>query len=284
MLIDEMVSFCNDEYKNQSCSNCTGKCNSCKENCKECLDDLHFHTNKIRDDYDCEHLLNYYVCRYSYKYCSEIMYALESIDLSAYPFFHILSLGCGGACDLMAFDAMNTNKTISYIGFDKNKYWQKIHNEIIEKSPTYKVQFFREIDVLNNLTDCNIRGTNVLVIEYLISFFYSKIGDEGVKRWFGELVKTIISQKSDESPLLVIINDVDSCYTGRDTFPFLKTEIEKLGMTVNYEFRRRFKDNQYYENSIQYPSKANKFTLPSFADDYCVAIKCESSQLILEVI
>lgn len=59
------------------------------------------------------------MCRYTYKYFSEMIYGLKQIELSEYPFFHILSLGCGGVPDLMAFQYMNYNKKISYVGLDK---------------------------------------------------------------------------------------------------------------------------------------------------------------------
>lgn len=285
VLIDEIVNYCNKEYINCSCLNCTGKNHSCAKNCKDCLDDLHYHKNCIRDDYDCERMLDYYVCRYSYKYCSEIMYALETLDLSGYPYFHILSLGCGGASDLMAFESMNFSQPISYVGIDKNPCWEKIHKEIEHHSTAGKVQFFRDVDVLNNYEKYAFHGTNVLIIEYLISFFYSKAGENGVKKWFDELVRNVISQKTDESPLLVIINDADSINTGRDVFPYLRTAIENSGMTVSFESKRRFKDHQYYKGSIKYPTKTNKFNLPLFVtDSYCPAVTCESAQLILEVI
>lgn len=106
MLIDKMVCFCHRELQSTQCEDCQNS-GLCGENCKNCLDDLHYYTNHIRNDYDCERLLDFYVCRYSHKYCSETIYALENVDLSDYPYFHILSLGCGGAADLMAFDCMN---------------------------------------------------------------------------------------------------------------------------------------------------------------------------------
>ena len=106
MLIYDLVSFCDEEYKKSDCFPCTAKTiceGNCGEHCKECLDDIHYHVHQYRDEYDCERLLDYYVCRYSYKYCSEMIYALRQMDLSSYPYFHILSLGCGGAPDVMAF-------------------------------------------------------------------------------------------------------------------------------------------------------------------------------------
>lgn len=86
---------------------------------------------------------------------------------------------------------------------------------------------------------------------------------------------------------MIIINDADSIYTGRDTFSLFIEEIEKVGLTVSSEFRRRFKEHNYYEGSIRYRSNQNIFEseIPSrFVHDYCVAKYCESAQLILEVI
>ena len=102
-LLEKMIEYCDQMYSNYQCDECTG--HNCTNKCKDCLDGIHFHTNRIRRSYDCEKLLYYYLCRYSYKYCSEIIYALEKIDPSRYPFFNILSLGCGGAADLMALSS-----------------------------------------------------------------------------------------------------------------------------------------------------------------------------------
>ena len=76
MLIDELVSFCDEEYQNSECFPCSAKVmceRECGYNCKDCLDDIHFHHHTYRDEYNCERLLDYYICRYSYKYCYEII-------------------------------------------------------------------------------------------------------------------------------------------------------------------------------------------------------------------
>ena len=76
MLIDDLVEYCDEQYQSGECGACTGKdrcVNECDGNCKLCLDDIHFYEQQRRTQYDCERLLYYYVCRYSYKYCSEII-------------------------------------------------------------------------------------------------------------------------------------------------------------------------------------------------------------------
>lgn len=54
-----------------------------------------------------------------------MIYALRQLDLAQYPYFHILSLGCGGAPDLMAFEYMDYEQQISYYGVDKNPIGKK---------------------------------------------------------------------------------------------------------------------------------------------------------------
>lgn len=283
MLIDDVVDFCDYEYHNHVCGSCNRE-HLCRHDCKACLDDLHYHTNRIRSDYSCEHLLDYYECRYSHKYCSEMIYALSNVDLSVYPRFNILSLGCGGAPDLMAFDYLNPGQIINYRGIDINTHWAKIHDFISENFDKGSVKFFRDVDVLVFFNDNTIERCNVICIEYLISFFYSRVGIRGVRRWFRQLAEQIVAYKPADSPMLIIINDVDSINTGRDAFPILREEIENIGLEVTSEYRCRFKEHNYYSGSVRYSSQANIFLLPeTYKDQYKVAIRCESAQLILEV-
>ena len=96
-----------------------------------------------------------------------------------------------------------------------------------------------------------------------------------------------VRNKLDNSPLLIIINDADSINTGRDAFPLFVEEIERVGLSISYERRRRFKDHNYYAGSLRYENNQNVFEreIPDrFVYDYCVAKYCESAQLILEVI
>ena len=217
MLIDEIINFCDADYDSIEC-NCDDCSNAtiCGHDCKECLDDIHYHRNNLRSDYSCRKLLDYYVCRYSYKYCSEIRYALQEIDHDRYRDFSILSLGCGGAADLMAFDEVCSEKINKYYGIDINEYWDTIHEQIKCVSG-YKVKFSTNVDVLSYLRTNNIMNYNVIIIEYLVSFFYKEIGEMGISQFFDDIIESIVSNKRYDTPMLIIINDVDSCYTGRDT-------------------------------------------------------------------
>ena len=84
MLIDDLVEYCDEQYQSGECGACTGKdrcVNECDGNCKLCLDDIHFHEQQRRTQYNCERLLYYYVCRYSYKYCSSQYSTKSSINI-----------------------------------------------------------------------------------------------------------------------------------------------------------------------------------------------------------
>lgn len=99
-----------------------------------------------------------------------------------------------------------------------------------------------------------------------------------MKIWFEQLANSIVKYKPKDSPMLIIINDVDSINTGRDAFLLFVNEIEKAGLNILVQVRRQFKNHNYYENSEQYETKKNNFDIPeNFISNYCVAIICESA-------
>lgn len=278
-LLEQMIEYCDQMYSNYQCDECTG--HNCSHNCKECLDDIHFHTNRIRRSYDCEKLLYYYLCRYSMKYSSEIVYALERVDLGRYPYFNILSLGCGGAADLMAFDCCTgSDDDIYYHGVDINTYWNDIHSKISEIYP--HASFTTGFDVKTDIPTLSSESYNVVIIEYLISYLYSRFSSV-VSNLFDDIIEYIVRNKPHDSPMLIIINDVDSINTGRDTFKRLAEKLEDLGYDITVQ-KFRFKSDAYYSGSTQYPSNQNLFECVwEFQQKYCVALRCESAQMLIEI-
>ena len=281
-LLFKMVDYCDQMYLVSHCETCTGQ--NCNHDCKECLDDIHFHHNRIRTAYDCQRLLYYYMCRYSFKYCSEIIYALKEINFRNYPYLSILSLGCGGAADLMAFDEhFASDEYISYHGVDFNSYWDDIHAEITDLYP--KASFSTNFDVKQDMYKLRGDNYNVIIIEYLISYLYScdLSGIRCIEKLFDDLIKYVVRNKAHDSPLLIIINDVDSINKGRDEFIRLANKLEFLGYSIK-KYKRHFKKNTYYSNSERYNSSQNLFKCSwDFQQEYCVALKCESAQMIIEV-
>lgn len=278
-LLEQMIEYCDQMYSDYQCDECTGQ--NCTHNCKECLDDIHFHHNRIRYKYDCEKLLYYYLCRYSYKYCSEIIYTLNNINLNRYRYFNILSLGCGGAADLMAFDyCCDKDEEIAYHGVDINTYWDNIHSKISELYPC--AYFSTNFNVKRDIPKLRNESYNVVIIEYLISYLYSRFSSV-VSNLFDDIIEYIVSNKPHDSPMLIIINDVDSINTGRDTFKRLAEKLEDLGYDITVQ-KFRFKSDAYYSGSIQYPSNQNLFECVwEFQQKYCVPLSCESAQMIIEI-
>lgn len=226
-------------------------------------------------------MLYYYTCRYSYKYCSEIVYALNSIELNKYLYFNILSLGCGSAADLMAFDYMfEGDKNTYYYGVDINTYWNDIHSKITELYPN--ASFATGFDVKSDIPTLSPNSYNVIIIEYLISYLYSH-GSTVVESLFDDLIEFVVKNKPQDSPQLIIINDVDSINTGRDVFIKLAYKIKRIGYNISIR-KMHFKENSYYSNSERHQLNALIFDCPwDFQQEYCVPLSCESAQLIIEI-
>lgn len=236
----ELTDFCEEQLENMGngqCVNCNHPCdnhNDCDGNCSKCFDEIHFHQGEenVREDYNCQKLIFNYVLKYYDRYTNNIKAALNLIGLEKYRAFKIFSIGCGPAPDLNAFCELNLYKRIDYYGFDINKKWKPIHkkiNSIVSRNPLVD-SGFRTIDIFD-LIDRNeeFTGYNVLIIQYLISHLYNTNQIEQIDDLFEFIVNNILSDRKDDSPFLIIINDIDSRYKGRNYFWHLIDYIEKSG-------------------------------------------------------
>lgn len=100
MLIYELVEKCNirNEGKiiHNQCEDCTYG-DECPHDCKKCLEYVHF-PNRAPEmrHYDCVHMADYYYCKYSFRYASEIVYGLEQFaDIRKEKNLKVMSVGCG---------------------------------------------------------------------------------------------------------------------------------------------------------------------------------------------
>lgn len=146
MLIEEILDYCNNEYtqKRGCCKNCNHPCR-CPDSCAECLRQIHYeHAQpEARHSYDCNYLANYYVCKYSLKYASEMYYALSGLEnLASAQKLNVFSIGCGPCTDLFALNYLSENgdykyEKLNYIGVDiLRETWGKIHNKIAQSAFT----------------------------------------------------------------------------------------------------------------------------------------------------
>ena len=84
-LIDTVVGYCNREYVGGNCLTCNhkNKCpGKCIGDCKSCLEEVHY-PNKYplgKKNYDCLRMLQFYVCDYTFKYSSEMLYLMRKSE------------------------------------------------------------------------------------------------------------------------------------------------------------------------------------------------------------
>ena len=143
----------------------------------------------------------------------------------------------------MAFDYMfEGDKNTYYYGVDINTYWNDIHSKITELYPN--ASFATGFDVKSDIPTLSPNSYNVIIIEYLISYLYSH-GSTVVESLFDDLIEFVVKNKPQDSPQLIIINDVDSINTGRDVFIKLAYKIKRIGYNISIR-KMHFKENSYY--------------------------------------
>ena len=294
-LIEEVVKYCHQEYINSECDNCNhdgacpGKSNG---NCKSCLEEVHYPTKypNGKKDYDCIRMLQFYVCDYTAKYASEILYLMrKSVALRKIDNYHVVSIGCGGCPDLMAFETychLEKNwKSVSYKGIDVNKKWSSIH-EVIKnyKTSTLRKTRFKYIDAVTEEYSA-ISDANVIVLQYVISHFYNTGQIDKISSFFDKLIKKIIVYKQEGKPLVVLINDVNSNKRGRDYFNILINKLKNAGFHGNssrYYFNYNIQ-NEYQRYGTMHKTNRVIYKMPQYLNTYEPWKECSSAQLLIEV-
>lgn len=240
MLKDYLIDWCQEESNNSHAGNCGHHCNNknfCTHNCDDCLDQVHWYPSSDgRADYTCHNLLLRYVLRFTQKYSQQIASALRMINQAEYPRFNILSIGCGGTPDLMAFEE-ETDRPIYYCGYDRNIFWSEIHDKIEEYvawSRDIDANLYRE-DIFDALSTGISSGPsyNVIVIQYLLSHLFNTNQEHLTSRLFNALIKDVIHNHSGDSPFLIIITDVDSVNKGRNRWFTFLDMLEDAGFHGN---------------------------------------------------
>lgn len=294
-LLDVVVNYCNKQYITTTCDYCdhnSGCPGTPCGNCKQCLEEVHYPSRypSGRKDYECERMMHFYVCDYTAKYASEMLYLMRKSDVMIkIKDYHVLSIGCGACPDLMALERYchesSPTKTVSYMGIDVNDRWKSIHDKIdTYRTSTIKKTKFRYWDVITH--DFIIPEANVIVMQYLISYFYNTNQISQINSFFQKLIETVISRKKKDSPMVILINDVNSIYRGRNYF------IELVNMLELSNFHSTF-GKYYFDYNIVNPAQKygekhddckTVFDLPSeFEDIYQPWHNCSSAQLLIEV-
>ena len=296
MLIHEIVRFCDSEYRTADTMHICNNCNhpsECSGNCKKCLEQVHYPSSypNGKKDYNCRNMINYYVCNYTSKYASEMVYLLrKSEKLSILQDYRVLSIGCGAAPDLVAFEKYiyetGSNKSVKYIGFDKNKLWTSVHQKIKEyKRDIIQNSQFIYTDVVEYFQSHKIDNVNIVVLQYVISHFYNTNQIQFIQDFLINLVEKVVANKKAGEPLIILINDANSCYTGRDYF------LDTVKILENKNYNRTF-GQFYFDYNIQndaqrYGEKHESNEAFSIEGIDLTAYDpwkvCSSAQLIIEI-
>lgn len=294
MLLDYIVDACYKEYQQASTGNCI-ICShpiECPGNCKSCLDQVHFPNRYVgKKEYDCLNMLNLYVCNYSHKYCSEIEYALNEVEnLKNLKEFNVMSIGCGASPDLMALEYYkhmnNLTTPINYMGYDKNNLWTAVHEKIKKYGNDNSINVdFNYVDAIEYFREYYVSGINLLFLQYVISYFYNTGQIRAITSFFDDLIDIVLHKEENED-FIIIINDVNSCYRGRDYFVVLYDKLKEKGFSTNA--KKRYFDynivNDYQRYGEPYNSIYNLHDIPiEIRQRYNPAVYCSSAQLIIEV-
>jgi len=262
MLIDYLIDYCDKEFQRkfteEPCQTCHHPNDKCSGSCDSCLEEIHFpHSHPTgKKEYDCNNLLNYYVCKYSYKYASEILYALNTLEsLREFKKFKIMSIGCGATPDLMAFEKYKIMKQLEtplqYIGYDVISLWEPIQNKIKEYCSANDIGvIFVENDAIEYFKKTSVSNSNILILQYIISYFYNNGQISEINNFFDILIKSIISKKDTDEKMIVIINDVNSCYRGRECFKELVQKLNQEKFSGN--FKKKYFDYQIKSDFQRY--------------------------------
>ena len=120
----------------------------------------------------------------------------------------------------------------------------------------------------------------------MISYFYNTGQIKVINEFFDNLIDSVVSKRDKSETFIIIVNDVNSCYRGRDHFNDLLNKINTTGVGIcstkrffEYDIR-----SVYQRYGLQYESNENKHEVPgNIRVKYMSALYCSSAQLIIEV-
>ncbi len=85
------------------------------------------------------------------------------------------------------------------------------------------------------------------MLQYVISHFYNTGQITQILGFFNNLVKNVVRNRCDDEPCIILINDVNSCYRGRNYFSDLVDTLkgnDYHGHCSCFYFEYRIKDDR----------------------------------------
>jgi hypothetical protein len=190
----------------------------------------------------------------------------------------------------MAFEQIAAGKRINYHGVDKASGWDAVHNYIEWKTGDGNISaYFENVDIYDLLSENEglPKLYNVVILQYLIAGHIYSNRAERIEELYNGIIDNLVSNKRPDSPMLIIVNDIDHKSWICDYFNLFIQKLRKAGFAVS-SAKRHFEKRDDGENngSVLHKSSANKFLKlisSEQRDKYNAHAPCSAAQLIIEV-
>ena len=304
MILETILSKCNKRQTNHKCGSCPTCSYSqfCLADCEKCLDYIHNPSNAPEGfpsrKYDCTHMADFYSCKYSCRYTSEIVYAIERFkDLMDLAELKVLSFGCGPCTDLFAINYLHSKEILNYQkleyrGVDYSKeVWSLIHKDIKAfETNNLKIKFYYEdaCKLINTIA----QGTwvpNLIVFQYVFSDMRKHSDCVSITKFINTFAQYYNQKVPAKS--YIVLNDINLSTNyggGREYFDSLYCKLNKSTMR-----KGRFCDDNekstYYPRGYPYgndsdgefPCNRNLFDLTQWRA-YSPFNTCASAQMLIK--
>ena len=289
-MIDKLVNSCNERHKKSKCWLCSYKKN-CPRDCGRCLHYIHSPDKAPAPrKYDCGKMCDYYVCKYSHKYMSELYYAFACLkDLKDIETLRVLSIGCGPCTDLLAVDVLLQEgeykcNRVEYKGIEINtKIWKKIHDDLKNISPSNYVIDIIDADVCSYIDELVKENwkPNIIVFQYVFSDMQKHSNEDGIQHLL-KAMGEYISGLDDNT--YVVCNDINLSRQyngGREFFDMLLGNINCKVRTSNRHFNNSNR-RSHFNYGEEYKNNTLVRSIPTDLFGYEPYNSCSSAQLIIK--
>ena len=247
---------------------------------------------------DNQHMADFYACKYSCRYTSEMVYAIERCrDILNLQKMKVLSFGCGPCTDLFAIDYLRQNNTLTYdsteyIGVDYSKnVWQFIHRDIASfQSDKMKIKFFYQ-DVCE-LIETIAAGNwvpDLVVFQYVFTDMQKHTDGISINNFIDAFADYYNAKALPNA--YIILNDINLGLKyggGREYFDKLFRKLDdsicRKGRFCNNNTTSSYYPRGYTygdDSDGEFPNNENLFDLTQWKE-YSPFNTCASAQMIIE--